>query len=125
MKKQIRVKRIIVLITVAGIIAAFCWYFGLFTSYNYFSAKQDIRAGKIRFITFGLPATPSLNSPVDSLQKKYGVNYYNIGCSISSDDELRGIKFYNSVVETYLEKRNGKNWRADYHKQLDSIRRIK
>jgi hypothetical protein len=57
---------------------------------------------------------------IDSLREKYGVKYVNIGCS-ATEDEIRGIAFYNRVVEAHLAKRNGEKWKEIYLKELATL----
>ena len=93
------------------------WYYCLFTPYNYFSAKKDIANDKVAFISFGLPALERFNILSYSIREKYGIKYKNIGCVVT-EDEIRGIHFYNTVIEEYLTKRNGERWKKKYTKEL-------
>jgi hypothetical protein len=93
----------------------------LFTAYNYFTAKRDIRNGKVNYVSFGLPVILPNQVQVDELRKKYGVKSLNIGCVVT-EDEIRGIAFYNNVIETYLAKRNGEGWKEKYLKELADLR---
>jgi amino acid transporter len=99
-------------------------YYGLNEEYNYFTAKQDIRNGKIQFLETGL-TLPDPNTNVDwnkkqdaekKVEKQFGYKSINLGCTWTN-----GIGIYNSVMENYLEKVNGKNWRKEERKMLDSL----
>lgn len=39
--------------------------------------------------------------------------------------ELNGIDIYNAQIEKYLESKNGKNWRNQYDREIDSLFKIK
>jgi hypothetical protein len=100
-------------------------YYGLNEEYNYFTAKQDIRKGKIQLLeTTGL-TLPDPNTNVDwnkkqnaekKVEKQFGYKTINLGCTWTN-----GIGIYNSVMENYLDKVNGKNWRANERQMFDSI----
>jgi amino acid transporter len=100
-------------------------YYGLNEEYNYFTAKQDIRKGKIQLLeTTGL-TLPDPNTNVDwnkkqnaekKVEKQFGYKTINLGCTWTN-----GIGIYNSVMENYLKKVNGKNWRANERQIFDSI----
>lgn len=97
---------LISIISVITLLFAY-WELGMFTPYNYFSAKEDIKNGDIHLLTIG---EPSLNPAIeDSITKRYGFRYENKGCTVT-EIKMKGIGTYNSVVEDYLEKRNGKGW---------------
>ena len=99
-------------------------YYGLNEEYNYFTAKQDIRNGKIQLLETGL-TLPNPNTNVDwnkkqdaekKVEKQFGYKSINLGCTWTN-----GIGIYNSVMENYLEKVNNKNWRKEKRKMLDSL----
>ena len=99
-------------------------YYGLNEEYNYFTAKQDIRNGKIQLLETGL-TLPNPNTNVDwnkkqdaekKVEKQFGYKSINLGCTWTN-----GIGIYNSVMENYLAKVNGKNWRKEERKMLDSL----
>jgi hypothetical protein len=99
-------------------------YYGLNEEYNYFTAKQDIRNGKIQLLETGL-ALPDPNTNVDwnkkqdaekKVEKQFGYKSINLGCTVTN-----GIDIYNSVMENYLEKVNGKNWRTKERQMFDSL----
>lgn len=99
------------------------WYYGLFSVYNYFTANRDIKEGKVRFVTYGLPMPSSKDEEIDSLAAKYGFGSTEIGCTVT-EQEINAIATYNSVIEHYLQKRNGKYWRINYQRQVDSLYQI-
>ena len=95
-------------------------YYGLNEEYNYFTAKQDITNGKIQLLETGL-ILPGPNTNVDwnkkqDAEKQFGYKSINLGCTVTN-----GIYIYNSVMEDYLEKVNGKNWRTKERQMFDSL----
>ena len=99
-------------------------YYGLDEEYNYFTAKQDIRKGKIQLLETGF-ILPDPNANVDwnkkqdaerKIEKQFGYKSINLGCTVTN-----GIYIYNSVMEVYLEKVNGKGWRTKEQAIIDSI----
>jgi hypothetical protein len=113
----------VTLLLIAFIGAFLWWRYGLFSPYNYFTANRDIRNGKIRFVTYGLPMFSSKDEAIDSLAAKYGFGSTGIGCTVT-EQEINAIATYNNVIENYLQKRNGKDWRAHYQRQVDSLYQI-
>jgi hypothetical protein len=94
------------------------WQFGFFSRYNYLTAKIDIMREQPRIVEIGVPSY--FGVAYIGLDESYGFHQSNVGCLISTP-QLRGIDSYNSKVEKYLIKRNGKDWRKKYQKEIDSI----
>ncbi len=97
-------------------------YYGLNEDYNYFAANRDIKNGKIQILETGF-IMPELNVDWEKkqdaekrLEKQFGYKSVYHGCIVT-----HGIDIYNSVMEDYLEKINGKNWRAIERHLSDSI----
>lgn len=97
-------------------------YYGLYEEYNYFTAKRDIKNGKIQILETGLilpePKVDwnKMQKFKKKLEKKFGYKLVYVGCTVR-----HGIYIYNSVMERYLEKLNGKNWRIKERHMLDSL----
>ena len=111
-----------ILFACADIIMSTTSYYGLNEDYNYFSAKRDIKNGKIQILETGL-ILPEPNvdwvkkqETKEKLEEQFGYKSVYIGCIVR-----HGIGIYNSVMEDYLEKVNGKNWRTKERQMLDSI----
>ncbi len=127
--KQKYRKRILLTIPIAFILFAFADisktaidYYGLNEEYNYFTAKHDIRNGKIQLLETGL-ILPEPNVDWDKkqdakkkIEKQFGYKSKYLGCIVTN-----GTYIYNTVMEDYLEKVNGKNWRTKERQMLDSI----
>ena len=94
---------------------------GCFTPYNYFTAKRDIRNGKIQLVSYGLPLGELVQEA--DIRKRYGFSISNVGCVVTTD-LIRGITIYDNIVESYLSKRNGHDWRLKYEQQIDSVRKV-
>ena len=111
-----------ILFSCADIITTATNYYGLNEEYNYFSANRDIKNGKIQILETGL-VLPKPNVDWDKkqeaekkLEKQFGYKSVYHGCIVT-----HGIGIYNSVMEDYLEKVNGKNWRTKQQRMLDSL----
>ena len=121
--------RIIITISIAAILFSLTdiskmtiGYYGLDEEYNYFTAKNDIRNGKIQTLKFGMMLP---NRKIDWKKRKaaikvaedyFGYKSSNVGCGVTN-----GIDIYNGVMEDYLEKKNGKDWRVRQKKMIDSL----
>jgi len=113
---------VFILFSCANIIMTAINYYGLNEEYNYFSANRDIKDGKIQILETGL-ILPEPNVDWDKkqeaekkLEKQFGYKSVYLGCIVT-----HGIGIYNSVMEDYLEKLNGKNWRTKQQRMLDSL----
>jgi hypothetical protein len=90
--------------------------FGIFTPYNFWTAKQDIANNKIQIIVIGLPYYPQVRQLV---AKDYGFNFNYVGCNATTE-LLNGTKYYNNQVENYLTKKYGDNFWRTFKLQVDS-----
>ena len=96
--------------------------FGLFTPFNFWTAKQDIKNGKIQFVEIG-------EMPLNFVQKQelansYGFNFYLFGCIVSTDI-INGTEYYNKKMVSHLESKFGIGWWTKFQKQLDKIDNVK
>ncbi|MFY7669524.1 hypothetical protein ACOSP6_00415 [Tenacibaculum sp. MEBiC06402] len=98
------------------------WSFGIVNKYNFLTAKLDIMNHNPKIVTVGFPIFS--HTELNMISEKYGFKNVNFGC-IVTQSELNGIDFYNAVMEEYLEKKNGINWRKKYNKEIDSLIKIK
>lgn len=93
-------------------------YHGLFTPYNYWTAKSAIENGEIHVATFG---ELSINHKEESiLASKYGFSYTSPSCVVTPAI-MNGIKSYNAVIFEYLDKENGKGWKDLYDEELENL----
>lgn len=92
--------------------------FGLFTPYNFWTAQQDLKNGKVQIIEIG-------EMPLNFEQKQkfadsYGFKFSLHGCNVTTDI-LKGTDYYNRIVVDHLETKYGKGWWTKFQTQLDSI----
>lgn len=96
------------------------WQLGFFYRFNYLTAQVDKFRDKARVVILDVPQLVSAD-PIayNSLNEKFGFHLY-YDDNITSE-ELRGINMYNSEIERFLEKRNGKGWRKKYQLALKNL----
>lgn len=109
-----------IIILFVGILS---WQIGLFNRYNYLTGKIDVIREKPHIVELG-DVLSHFGIANNGLNQKYGFQQSMSGSFISRT-QLRGIKSYNKIVEKYLIKRNGIDWREKYKIKLDSIIQIK
>ena len=89
-------------------------------------AEQDIQNDKVTYKYAGGLTIPgcdqNIENKIDSINKKYGVTYYNTGCIIVEQFTKAQDK-YAEIVKPYLEKRNGKNWEQKMAKEIETIKK--
>lgn len=89
-------------------------------------AKQDIQNDMVTYKYAGGLTIPecsqNIENKIDSINKKYGVTYFNTGCVIIEQLSKAEDK-YAEIVKPYLEKRNGKNWEQKMAKEIAIIKR--
>lgn len=88
-------------------------------------AKTDIQNDQITYRFAGgleLPMdTEKTIQKIDSIHQKYGLTYFNTGCTILEINNKAQEK-YKITVKPYLEKRNGKDWESKMNKEIAKIR---
>lgn len=88
-------------------------------------AKIDIKNDQVTYRFAGgleLPMyTEKTIQKIDSIHQKYGVTYFNTGCTILEINNKAQEK-YEITVKPYLEKRNGKDWESKMNKEIAKIR---
>lgn len=94
--------------------------YGLNQEYNSFAAKRDIKNGKVQILETGLVLPLGNNwerqqEIEQQIEKQFGFEVNEVGCTV-----FPGMAKYNSVVEKYLDKRNGKNWKIRMKQRIDS-----
>lgn len=101
------------------VIGILFWQFGLFSRFNYLTAKIDGWRNSARIVITEQPTYPC-GVPCIGLKEKYGFHEHYAGC-IQSEPTIRGIDMYNAEIEKYLAKRNGKDWRKKYEAELNLL----
>ncbi len=89
-------------------------------------AKQDIENDMVIYKYAGgltIPeCAPNIENKIDSINKNYGMTYFNTGCIIL-EQEIKAQDKYAEIVKPYLEKRNGKNWEQKREKEIEVVKR--
>ncbi len=96
--------------------------FGLFTPFNFWTAGQDIKNGKIQIVEIG--EMPLNFDQKQHLANSYGFDFYLFGCNVTTDI-INGTKYYNRKMVDHLESKYGKGWWTKFQSQLDSIDNVK
>jgi hypothetical protein len=90
---------------------------GLTDQFNYFTAQQDIKDGKVQIISIGLPIPTGYEAEEVAIERDFG--YKTLwGCIYSS----KGYYWYNAGMYKYLDKKNGHGWQDRLRQRLDSLR---
>ena len=83
-------------------------------------AKENIKNGKVKLILVGNRYfCPPLDQQ-NELAKKYGYEIKHI-CTLQISDGIELHDGYNKIINQYLDKRNGKNWRKQYVNELNEL----
>lgn len=120
MKRKLKYGLLIILL-LGGIYFGLRFAFGLFTPFNFFTAKQDIGNGKIQIVEIG--ELPLNFKQKQELANSYGFNFYLYGCNITTG-VINGIDFYNDKMIDQLESKYGNGWWSKFQTKLDSIDRM-
>jgi dipeptide/tripeptide permease len=109
---------LLTILLIGGLYLGLRFAFGLFTPLNSWTARQDIKNGKIQIVVLGeiLPT----DQQRQSFAKANGFDFYYFGDNISTDI-INGTKYYNQTMVDYLEKKYGSGWWTKFQTQLDSI----
>lgn len=87
-------------------------------------AKEDIKKDKIMYRFAGGLSIPEYDvktqNKIDSIRKKFGISYFNTGCTVDVID-IEGQQKYKETVKPYLEKRNGKGWEEKMNKDIENL----
>ncbi|MDR6547610.1 hypothetical protein J2810_003695 [Chryseobacterium rhizosphaerae] len=92
-------------------------------------AESDMNKDLIKYYYFGGDSIfdnlykdhKKISKEIDSLTKTYGVIYINKGGAID-DISNKLNKRYEEYTESFLEKRNGKNWKYKMKKEIELIK---
>ena len=121
MPKKLVIAGTLLIVLITAIIIMWQNY-ELSSDYNYFTAKLDIKNGRVQVVNVGSPVDSSKDKEIEMAAAKYG--FKNIYIKLDTTiHKMKGINNYNEVVEAYLVLRNGNNWRATYQKEVDSLYR--
>lgn len=101
MKKS---KKILIAVLLVALTLPTAFQFGLFTPYNYFTAKRDVLAGKIQLIEYGEPMLLTTVSAIHKSEDSLSVKTISLGCVITTQ-EINGIEQYNYVMKEFLKRK--------------------
>lgn len=91
-------------------------------------AKEDIKKDNVMYRFAGGFSIPEYDlktqDKIDSIRRKFGISYFNTGCTVDLID-LEGQQKYEETVKSYLEKRNGKGWEEKMTKEIENLEKIK
>ncbi|WP_343607495.1 hypothetical protein [Chryseobacterium oranimense] len=88
-------------------------------------AENDIKKDQIvmRYGGFLLPPyDEETTRKIDGIYKKYGIISKNTGCIINAMD-IKAREKYTEITNSYLEKRNGKDWKKIMEKEIDNLKK--
>ena len=87
-------------------------------------AKEDIKKDNVMYRYAGGLSIPEYDiktqNKIDSIREKFGISYFNTGCTVDVTD-LEGQQKYEETVKPYLEKRNGKGWEEKMNKEIENL----
>ncbi|UWX58912.1 hypothetical protein N0B40_10710 [Chryseobacterium oranimense] len=89
-------------------------------------AENDIKKDQIvmRYAGFLLPPyDEETTRKIDGIYKKYGIISKNTGCTIDAMD-IKAREKYTEITNSYLEKRNGKDWKKTMEKEIEDLKNI-
>jgi hypothetical protein len=109
---------LLTILLISGIYFGFRSAFGLFTPFNFLTAKQDFKNSNIKITIIG--EMPMNFEQKQKLANSYGFNFYLFGCNVTTDI-INGTKYYNKTMIENLERKYGIGWWAKFQTQLDSI----
>lgn len=111
-----------ILFSLADFSKMFIFHYGLDQEYNYFSAKWDIKNGKVQIIETGLILPLGNDFEEEQKEEEKIINQFGYKTFWAGCTAWPGIDKYNAVMEDYLTKRNGKNWQIKERRMIDSVR---
>ena len=110
------------ILLVSGLYFGLRFAFGLFTPFNFWTAEQDIKNGKIQIAEIG--EMPLNFEQKQKLANSFGFDFYLFGCNVTTDI-INGTEYYNKTMVNYLESKYGIDWWTKFQTQLDSIDNVK
>jgi hypothetical protein len=93
--------------------------FGIFSPYNYFTAKRDVWRGKFQIVTIGLAAYPRFGQMISA---KYDFRIRNLGCNVTAV-KRNGTYYYNTVMRQALCQKYGDSFWQQFALEVDSVKK--
>lgn len=112
---------ILTILLLVGFYFGLRFTFGLFTPFNFWTAEQDIKNGKIQIVEIG--EMPLNFEQKQKMANSYGFDFYLFGCNVTSDI-INGTEYYNKTMINHLESKFGIGWWSKFQTQLDNIYKI-
>jgi hypothetical protein len=109
---------LLIILLFGGLYFGLRFAFGLFTPFNFWTAGQDIKNGKIQVVEIG--EMPLNFKQKQKLANSYGFNFYLFDCNVSTD-VINGTEYYNKKMVDQLETKFGVGWWTKFKNQLESI----
>lgn len=113
----------IIIIIICSLMLIFlltCLSLGLFSPYNYFTAKRDISKNIIRKIC--IDEHPTRLSIDQKVGKKYGIDVKCLYTRWSFEPlNIRGINMYNDIMNNEFIRKKGTVVYRNYIRELDSL----
>lgn len=106
------------ILVLGGLYFGLRFAFGLFTPFNFWTAGQDIKNGKVQIVEIG--EMPLNFEQKQNLATTYGFGFYLFGCNVTTDI-LNGTEYYNKKMFDHLESKYGVGLWTKFQSQLDSI----
>lgn len=95
------------------------YQYGLFTDINYFTARSDIKDGKVEILTYGLQFYD--DEEVNEVAAKYGFQYRTLTGCVVTQRFINQVDSYNAAVENHLDDLNGEGWQEDFANDLKKL----
>ena len=107
-----------IILLFGGLYFGLRFVFGLFTPFNFWTARQDIKIGNIQIAEIG--EIPLNFEQKQKLANSYGFEFYLLGCNVTTDI-TNGTEYYNKTMVDHLESKYGFGWWTKFQSQIDSI----
>jgi hypothetical protein len=92
--------------------------FGIFTPFNYLTARHDIESGRIQIVEIG--EMPLNFKEKQKLANSYGFKFYLFGCDLKTDI-INGTEFYNKKMIEHLKTKFGNKRWTEFQIKLNNI----
>jgi len=108
----------VTIVVVSGLIVLY-FFCGLFTPYNYFTAKWDIAQNRPRILQYG--EAMNTDEQAVKIAANFGFTYDIVAGCLVTTPLVNGVDIYNSVTTKYLDNKLGSNWKKKFDFQVDSL----
>ncbi len=91
---------------------------GLFTRYNFITARLDIMNKNYRIVHYG--ERKVTDKIAEEISPEFGFKYEGTNCSVTTP-LINGIDSYNKIMTRQLDKVYGSDWFFDFEDRTDSL----